>query len=210
MRKSVSPTCHKQHLMDKWETWVVNIRFKFNNQWSKYTPKVYGFNWLQIIPPRQLFNYLHCFLFLSETDNKFQSPNLEAKLEHRHISQTVNSLTSNCFKSAPIKICLFNFKSNMWIKKYHLNTFFHMNTENEQWLKEGTIWTRLNFNFESILVLLVYRKRYHLICSLVQHSFLSRLSKILYVVKIYSFTLNNNSLYFLIYINIMFHVPNMT
>lgn len=43
-----------------------------------------------------------------------------------------------------------------------------------------------------------------------KHSFLSKLSKILYAVKIYSFILKNNSLNFIIYINIMFHEPNMT
>lgn len=66
------------------------------------------------------------------------------------------------------------------------------------------------FNFESVLVLLAYRKWYHLICTLLQHSFLSKLSKILYAVKIYSVILKNNSLNFIIYINIMFHEPNMT
>lgn len=43
-----------------------------------------------------------------------------------------------------------------------------------------------------------------------KHSFLSKLSKILYAVRIYSFVLKNNSLNFIIYINIMFHEPNMT
>lgn len=52
-----------------------------------------------------MFNYLHSFLFLSETDNKFQSPNLEAKLridtfskEFSHSSQIVlNQLPLNMF-----------------------------------------------------------------------------------------------------------------
>ena len=84
-----------------------------------------------------MFNYLHSFLFLSETDNKFQSPNLEAKLQHRNISQTVISLKSNCFKPVPIKICFLNFEPNTWIKKYHLNTF--------------STWTLKMNNFKKVL-----------------------------------------------------------
>lgn len=98
-----------------------------------------------------MFNYLHCFLFLSEPDNKFKSQNLKAKWSRHTFSKLLLHLCQMLLKQLPLKHEVFlNVVANTDSKKF-LNTFFKIiNTENKLWLKKKLSILGL---FENVLVL---------------------------------------------------------
>lgn len=80
-----------------------------------------------------MFNYLHSFLFLSETDNKFQSPNLETKLSIDTFSKLFSHSSQIVLDQFPLKHAFLILALTCGLKeKQTLNTFFHINTESEQ------------------------------------------------------------------------------
>jgi hypothetical protein len=80
-----------------------------------------------------MFNYLHCFLFLSETDNKFKSQNLEAKLSIDTFSKLLSHSCQIGLKQLSFKYAILILELACGLKKKSFKSFFiHINSENKQ------------------------------------------------------------------------------